>query len=84
METITQSLSSFLGGAMEGIGQWTPKLLGALIALIIGLWIIRMVMNGVSKLFETKHVDETLRPFLLTLLAFSMNCLLYTSDAADD
>lgn len=81
METITKALSGFLGGAMEGLGQWAPKLLGALIALIIGLWIIRMVMKAVSKVFETKHIDETLRPFLLTLLGFSMKAMLFISIA---
>jgi len=64
MDTITNSLKGFLGGAMEGLGQWAPKLLGALVALIIGLWIIRMIIKGISKAFETKHLDETLRPFL--------------------
>jgi len=81
METITKSLSNFIEGAMEGLGQWTPKLLGALVALLIGLWLIGMVMKAVSKIFETKHIDATLRPFLLTLLAFSMKALLFISIA---
>lgn len=81
METLTKSLSNFLGGAMEGVGQWAPKLLGALVALIIGLWIVRVAMKGVSKVFENKHLDETLRPFLITLLAFSMKAMLFISIA---
>lgn len=81
METITQSLSSFYNTIATGIGDWGLKLLGALAALIIGLWIVRMIMKAVSRLFETKHVDETLRPFLITLIAFTLKALVIISIA---
>ncbi len=81
METITDSLSGFYTSIASGVGDWGLKLLGALAALIIGLWIIRMIMKAVSKAFESKRVDQTLRPFLITLIAFTLKALLIISIA---
>jgi small conductance mechanosensitive channel len=81
MDNITQSLQNFYNTLAEGAGDWGLKLLGALAALIIGLWIIRMIMKAVSKVFHNKHIDETLRPFLLTLIGFSLKVLLFISIA---
>ncbi|CAL2075456.1 mechanosensitive ion channel family protein [Tenacibaculum sp. 190524A05c] len=81
METLTQSLSNFYNTVASGFGDWGLKLLGALAVLILGLWIIRMIMKAVSKMFESKHVDETLRPFLITLIGFALKALLLISIA---
>ena len=81
METITSSLSNFYNSIAGGMGDWGLQLIGALAALIIGLWIIRMLMKAVSKAFESKKIDETLRPFLLTLIGFALKVLLIVSIA---
>ncbi|WP_298420461.1 mechanosensitive ion channel domain-containing protein [uncultured Kordia sp.] len=79
--TITDSLGTFYDSIAVGIGDWGLKLIGALAALIIGFWIIRMLMKAISKAFETRHVDETLRPFLLTLIGFILKIVLLISIA---
>ena len=81
METITEALSNFYNTLASGVGDWGLKFLGALLTLIIGLWIIRIIMKGISKIFETKHIDITLRPFLLTLIGFVLKVLLIISIA---
>lgn len=81
METVTESLSNFYDALATGIGSWGLKFIGALLTLIIGLWIIRILMKGISKIFETKRIDETLRPFLLTLIGFTLKLLLIVSIA---
>lgn len=81
METVRESLSNFYDALATGIGDWGLKFIGALLTLIIGLWIIRILMKGVSKIFETKRIDETLRPFLLTLIGFTLKLLLIVSIA---
>lgn len=79
MDNISNLMSSLLETVITGVGDWGLKLLGALAGLIIGLWIIGMIMKGISKAFETKHVDETLRPFLLTFIGFALKALLIIS-----
>lgn len=81
METFTESLKNFYNTISAGLGNWGLQLIGAVAALIIGLWVIRMIMNGISKIFEKRTIDETLQPFLLTTLGFILKLLLIISIA---
>lgn len=81
METFTESLKNFYNTISAGLGNWGLQLIGAIAALIIGLWVIRMIMNGISKIFEKRTIDETLQPFLLTTLGFILKLLLIISIA---
>ncbi|MCH2225694.1 MAG: mechanosensitive ion channel [Crocinitomicaceae bacterium] len=77
----TGSLSSFLNSISSGIGDWGLKLIGGIAALIIGLWLVRIIIKAVSKAFDRKEMDASLRPFLITLIAFSLKILLFISIA---
>ena len=81
MDTTTDSLKNFYNSISSGLGDWGLQLIGALAALIIGLWIIRMIMKGVSKMFEKTNLDATLQPFLLTTIGFILKLLLIISIA---
>ncbi len=81
MDTTTDSLKNFYNSISSGLGDWGLQLIGALAALIIGLWIIRMIMKAVSKVFEKTKLDETLQPFLLTTIGFLLKLLLIISIA---
>jgi small conductance mechanosensitive channel len=82
MDTIQNSLSNFLNSGVEGVGAWAPRLLGALVALVIGFLIIRVIVKGISKLLEKSNVDDTLRPFLITASALLLKTLLFISIAS--
>jgi len=58
---------------------WGLKLLGAIVVLIIGLWIIKAIMNKVSKTMEKKDTDASLRSFLLSMLSIILKILLFIS-----
>ncbi|SDR80660.1 small conductance mechanosensitive channel [Polaribacter sp. KT25b] len=79
METTTESLKNFYNSISSGLGDWGLQLIGAIAALVIGLWIIRMIMKGISKMFEKTKLDETLQPFLLTTIGFLLKLLLIVS-----
>jgi len=81
MDTITNSLSGFYNTIAEGIGDWGLKLVGGIVALIIGLWIIKIVMKAVGKAFDRSKVDATLKPFLVTLVGFLLKAILFISVA---
>ena len=81
MDTTTDSLKNFYNSISSGLGDWGLQLIGALAALVIGLWIIRMIMKGISKVFEKTKLDETLQPFLLTTIGFLLKLLLIISIA---
>lgn len=81
MDTVTEALKNFFNTISSGLGSWGLQLIGAIAALIIGLWVIRILMNGISKIFEKRSIDETLQPFLLTSLGFILKLLLIISIA---
>ena len=55
------------------------RLTGAIFALIIGLWIIKKIVGGVAKLMSSKNVDDSLQPFLRSMLNISLKALLVIS-----
>jgi small conductance mechanosensitive channel len=55
------------------------RLTGAIFALIIGLWIIKKFVGGVAKLMSSKNVDDSLQPFLRSMLNISLKALLVIS-----
>lgn len=72
---------------VEEITQWLYdmavayglKLIGAVVVLIIGLWIIKAIMKGVKKGFEKRNMDESLMPFLLSMISVILKIMLVIS-----
>jgi len=58
---------------------YAPKLLLAIITLIIGLWIIKMITKGIGKLMDKKEMDATLKPFIISLLSMLLKVMLVIS-----
>ncbi len=63
----------------NSIEQATPKLLGALVILIIGLIVIRVFTVWLERYFARKKADETRLRFLFTFLRFSLTVVLILS-----
>lgn len=61
---------------MEKLIEYGPKLIGAIIVLIIGLWVIRFIGKITSKLLDRQKVDPTLKPFIKSLLSATLKVLL--------
>lgn len=56
--------------------EYAPKVIGAILALIIGLWIIGRVTNVVRSMMERRGFDETIRPFLASLINVGLKIML--------
>jgi len=56
---------------------YAPKLLLAIITLIIGLWIIKMITKGIGKLMEKNQLDETLKPFIISMFSILLKIMLF-------
>lgn len=75
-------LSSLISEGGKLAATWGPKVLGALATLVIGSWIIRIAIRGIEKLLNNRHVDETLRPFIRTLILFGLYAMLFITVAS--
>ncbi len=66
------SLYDMAAGLVVELGT---NLIGAIVVLIIGFWIIKMIMKGVKKGFGKKSISPSLQPFLLSLLSTLLKAL---------
>lgn len=48
---------------------WGPKLLGAILLLIVGLWVIGKLLNAVDKTFKKRDFDPSLESFLKGIIS---------------
>ena len=61
----------------EKIIDFLPSLLGAILTLVIGFWIIRVINKLVKKFFDKKDYDLTLEKFIADLINWSLKILLF-------
>lgn len=68
--------------AMALMVRYVPQILLALVTLIIGLQVIKLVMKGVAKALESRGVDATLAPFLNSIIGWILKLVLLISVAS--
>ncbi|WP_088324281.1 mechanosensitive ion channel family protein [Polaribacter tangerinus] len=61
------------------IVQYAPKVVMALVMLIIGLIVIKIIINTTQKILRKRNVDVTLQKFLGNLLGWILRILLFIS-----
>ena len=74
-----EQIKKYFDLGLSYIIEYGIQILGAIIVLIIGLWIIKKVTNSISKLMEKRNIDASLRPFLTSLLSTILKILLIVS-----
>lgn len=62
--------------------SYAPKVLGAIITLFIGFWLARVLASRLRKVLEHKDVDESLIPFLHSLVLILIKVLVLFSAAS--
>ncbi len=77
MEQTEQKVGAFVGFFQE----FAPKLVGALIVLFIGLWIANIIVRMMQRRMEKTKVDESLQPFLLSLVNVLLKIMIVFSAA---
>ena len=56
-------------------GDYGLKAIYAIIILIIGFWIVKAITRGLKKVMVKKSVDETLQPFLISIVSITLKVL---------
>ena len=70
-------MEDYIDQLKEILIQFTPKVLMALAMLIIGLLIIKVIINTTVKVLKKRAVDVTLQKFLGNLLGWVLKILLF-------
>jgi small conductance mechanosensitive channel len=64
---------------MKLVTDFGVNLIVALITLIAGLWVIKVIMGGIKKAMEKQNVEVTLSKFLLSILSIVLKIMLLIS-----
>ncbi len=81
-ELSVDRMQGYVDTAVEMAMQYGPKLILAILVLIIGLWIIKRVTNVMAKGMEVSNTDATLARFLRNLASIVLKALLFISVAS--
>jgi len=76
-----EELNSKAGILIDTVIGWAPRIVGAILALIIGLWIIGMIMKAVRKGLESTGLDKDVVPFLSSIISVLLKVMLLISVA---
>ncbi|WP_406663929.1 mechanosensitive ion channel family protein [Gallaecimonas sp. GXIMD1310] len=77
-----QDADKYADRAIELVIAYAPKVVLAIIVLLVGLWLIRGVTKLMDKALEKRGVEITLRHFLCSMSGISLKVLLLISVAS--
>lgn len=78
MEQFKLKMTEFVGHLYE----YLPRLATAIVVLLIGLWVIKIVMSGVSRAMSAKEFEPTIQRFLTSLVDVILKVVLMLSVAS--
>ncbi|WP_233861792.1 mechanosensitive ion channel family protein [Tenacibaculum piscium] len=61
--------------------EYGPKVISALIILVVGLWIIKMITKGAKQLMVKRNLDESLQGFFGSLIGWGLKIFLFITVA---
>ncbi|MEL7006730.1 MAG: mechanosensitive ion channel domain-containing protein, partial [Bacteroidota bacterium] len=74
-----QEVEKYSSQAIDLIWDKGPALVGAILTLIIGLWVIGLITKAIRKGFDKRGVDPSLAPFLVSLINAILKIMLVIS-----
>ncbi len=75
-------MEQYLDNFIELLVAYAPKVLGALLTLIIGFWLAKMVSSKAKKAMKNRNVDPSLIPFITSMLLILIKILVLFSAAS--
>ncbi len=79
MEEVTSEASKYSQYLIDLIWQYGPKVVLAIVTLIIGLWVIGIISRALRRGMERRDVDPSLAPFLRSLISATLKIMLFIS-----
>ena len=73
------TFSSYLNGFWELVIEYSPKLISAILILIVGLYAIRFINRLVRRIMVKRELDPTLSKFLADILLWVLRVLLFVT-----
>jgi len=77
-----KNIDAYTTKFIELVMAYAPKVVLAVITLVVGLWLIGIITRVVKKSMEKTKADKTLIPFITNLLSWGLKVLLFISVAS--
>jgi small conductance mechanosensitive channel len=77
-----ENLQAYYNQGVDLLLRVVPQFLWAIVALLVGLWIIKLILKATNKAMEKGNVDASLRKFLNSLIGIGLKVLLLISVAS--
>ncbi|MEO6302015.1 MAG: mechanosensitive ion channel domain-containing protein [Bacteroidia bacterium] len=74
-------LNSYLDSLLSTIVDYTPKVISAIVVLLIGLWVIKRLARVAEKTMTRRNLEVSLRTFLKSLLSIGLKIILIVTVA---
>ncbi|MGS2762115.1 mechanosensitive ion channel family protein [Sinomicrobium sp. M5D2P9] len=75
-------MEEYFNETLTMIVTYAPKVLGAIVTLIIGFWLARVLANYVRRQLEKRNADPSLTPFLTSMVLILVKALVLLSAAS--
>jgi small conductance mechanosensitive channel len=72
-----QDLDIYIEKYGQKLIDFLPNLIGAVLLLLIGFWLIKVINRFVKKFFDKKDYDPTLENFIASLINWGMKIVLF-------
>ncbi|MFQ6069371.1 MAG: mechanosensitive ion channel family protein [Candidatus Aminicenantales bacterium] len=76
------NIQTYVDKAVELAMSYVPKLLLAIVVLVLGFWIIKLVVKGLNRFLERSKVEISLQKFLSSLVGILLKVMLLISVAS--
>ncbi|WP_019037202.1 mechanosensitive ion channel family protein [Psychroflexus tropicus] len=78
MEDITvDSIGAYADYFLDKLLSYLPSIIAALVILILGLWVIKLIIGRLRKVMEKREVDSGVRGFALSILSVVLKIILF-------
>ena len=75
-DSIMENVSGYTDQAFVYLMDYGPRVLLALLTLVIGLWIIKILGKGFTRAMDKADLEASLKKFLLSLVNIILKILL--------
>ncbi len=74
-----QNMQGYLKTGIELTINYLPKIIMAIVVLIIGLWIVKMIVRGFNKATSKSKMEVSLQKFLSSLISMGLKVMVIIS-----
>ncbi|MDN6280830.1 MAG: mechanosensitive ion channel family protein [Psychroflexus halocasei] len=72
-----QDVEKYANLLIEKVVAYLPSVIGAILAIVIGLWLIKFITKKIRNIMEKRDVDIAIRNFSLSIINIGLKILLF-------